>query len=445
MLYQQFKKHVYSHPNKTALIFNDKILSYQELDQKINTILLPKKPFTHIAVLLENSIEFVLLLLAASKYTQTLIPFPIDGKVDYDKFDIEYIYDNNGLKQIHTYKQKQHNAYIIVSTSGSTSDPKPILLTQEIKQKRISIAKESYELNADDKILIPTPLHHSLAQRGILLALTIGATAILMQKFNKSHFLELLEKEKITFTFAVSNQLETISSDIEQYNLSSIKAIVSTSYAIKKEIKKKLLEFLPIYECYGTSEIGCVTHLSPKDIITHSNSVGKILKGVEIKIQDHEILVKSPWAFDGYYKQDKITQKSHDNDGFFKTGDLGELIDGYLYYRGRNKELIKSGGISIYPIDIEKVLTQVDGVEEVAVIGIDDTYFGEIVAAIITGNVTKLALMKMANKHLTSYQKPLFYDIVERLPKSALGKIQKFKLKEKYKHLNLSKKLKGIK
>ena len=439
MIYDLFKKNALKYPKKTALIFEDKKITYQELLNRVEKYKINFKPFTHIGVFLENSIEFVELLLLASKYKLTLIPFATKN-IDFEKFNIEVIFDGK-FKKVKEYLPKK-SGYIIVSTSGSTSEPKPIVLTEEIKLKRIEIAKKTYKLDENDICLISTPLHHSLAQRGILLPLTMGLTAVLMKNFNAKEFLKLIEKEKVTFAFVVSNQLEIIKDKIQNYDVSSIKAIVSTSYAIKKETKKYLLKFFDIYECYGTSEIGCVTNLTPKDIKTHPDSVGKALDGVEIKIKDNEILVKSPWRFKEYYKMPEITKKSFDKE-FFKTGDLGEIIDGYLYYKGRKKELIKTGGISVYPIDIEKILKKVKGIKDLAVVGVEDEYFGEAIICVYEGETTVKDLMKAANI-LAPYQRPLLY-IKDKLPKNEMGKIQKFKLKEKYKNLNLGKKLKGIK
>jgi len=438
MIYQKFVEHVKKTPNKIALIFEDKRLSFKDLFNLIEKEKINLKPYTHIGVKLENSIEFVKLLLLASKYKLTLIPFA--GEIDYKKFDIEYIYDGE-FKKVSDYKVK-NSGYIIVSTSGSTSEPKPIVLTEDIKLKRIDIAKKTYNLSEKDTILVSTPLHHSLAQRGVLMSLVLGATCVLMKEFKANKFLELIEKEKVSFTFAVSNQLEIIKDRLEKYNLSSLKSLVSTSYALNPDTKKKLLNYTDVYECYGTSEIGCVTHLAPKDIKLHPDSVGRALDGADIKIVDGEILVKSSWKFKEYYKMSDVTQKSFEND-YFKTGDLGEIIDGYLYYRGRKKEMIKTGGISVYPIDIERVLREVEGVREVAVVGVEDEYFGEAIIAVVVGEVKKEELIKKANK-LAPYQRPLFYDIVKELPKNSLGKIQKFKLKEKYKNLKIGKRLKGI-
>ena len=440
LIYEIFKQNALKFPNKTALVFNEKKITYKELLHNVENRNFNIEKYAHVGVFLENSIDFVELLLLASKEKFTLVPFSTKN-INFEKFDIEYIYDGE-LKRIKEYKDKK-SGYIIVSTSGSTSEPKPIVLTEEIKLKRIEIAKTSYGLSEKDVILVSTPIHHSLAQRGVLLSFVIGGTCVLLEKFNEKYFLEAIEKNKVTFSFAVSNQLEAIKNNIKNYNVSSIKCMVSTSYQLNSETKKELLNYFDIYECYGTSEIGCVTHLSPQNIKEHPNSVGKALEGVEIKIQNGEILVKTPWRFKEYYKLPQITKEAFDGE-FFKTGDLGKIMDGFLYYKGRKKELIKTGGISVYPIDIEKVIKRVKGVEEVAVIGAEDEYFGEIVMAVIVGNVKKNDILKACNI-LAPYQRPMFVDIVNELPKNAMGKLQKFKLKEKYKNLQIGKQLKGVK
>jgi len=436
----KFIKNVNKYPQKIALVFEGIEVTYKELYENVEKRTLSFKPYTHIGVYLENSIEFVELLLLASKYNLTLIPFATK-EIDYKKFDIEYLYGGE-FHKIKEYIPKE-SGYIIVSTSGSTSEPKPIVLTQEIKLKRIQTAKESYNLNKNSICLVSTPMHHSLAQRGVLLSLVLGGTCVLMKNFEARKYLENIQRYKVTFSFSVSNQLEIIKNQIKDYDVSSVISMVSTSYALSKETKQEFLKYFDIYECYGTSEIGCVTHLSPNDIKKHPDSVGKPLNGVTIKIKNGEILVKSPWRFKEYYNMPNITKESFEDD-FFKTGDLGEIKEGFLYYKGRKKELIKTGGISVYPMDIEKVLKKVDGVKEVAVIGVEDEYFGEAIIAAVVGDVKKTDLIKTANV-LAPYQRPLFYDIVESLPKNRLGKLQKYKLKEKYKNLQLSKRLKGLK
>ncbi len=456
-----FFNNVKKDSKKTALLFNDNIINYSELSKivyKISSEIEIAKS-THMAVLLDNSIEFVGLLIAAAKVGVTLVPFDKTTPKKqleklYIKININYQYSDKGIETINSYcgiKNSLTNdlPYIVVSTSGSISEPKPIILTQNIKLKRIKIAQRTYKLDNNDIILVSTPMHHSLAQRGVLLGLTLGATVVLMDVFSPKQYLELIQKAQVTFSFAVSSQLENIVDIIEKYTVKSIKKIVSSSYSIKPDIKNKLLNYFNIYECYGTSEIGCVTQLEPKDLDKHLESVGKPIDGIDIKIINPlqqgigEIIVKSPWKFKKYYNMPQITSDSF-LDSYFKTGDLGVLRDGYLYYMGRTKDIIKTGGISVYPIDIERVLKDINGIDEIAVVGIDDSYFGEAVIAIFKGDAKITDIVKIAKQELLSYQQPLFYDKVDVLPKNSLGKLQKFKLREKYNHLDLGKKLKGV-
>lgn len=464
-----FFQNVQKNPEKVALIFNENAISYSDLSKMVCQISANIKDAknAHIAVLLENSIEFAALLIAAAQTGAVLVPFPAtmsSSQLEYlfKKNSVDFYIGERSFKNVQKLEILENrslltdilndnidNNYIIVSTSGSTSEPKPIVLTQSIKLKRMDIARKTYGLNSSDVILVSTPMHHSLAQRGVLLGLTLGATVVLMDRFSPTKYLETIEQTKVTFSFSVSNQLESIEDIIDQYNVSSVKKIVSSSYAIKPDVKNRLLNYFDIHECYGTSEVGCVTELQPKDLDKHLESVGKPIDGVEIKILEPnkqgigEIAVKSPWRFKEYYNLPAITSESF-KDGYFKTGDLGILKDGFLYYTGRKKEMIKTGGISVYPIDIEKVIKEVDGVDEVAVIGIEDSYFGEAVVAIFTGDAKIADIRKVVKEKLLSYQQPLFYDKVDALPKNSLGKIQKFKLKEQYKNLDLGKRLKGL-
>ena len=460
-LYEKFCISTKNFPTKIALVVDDQTFTYNELnqvvDKMIKDISITKEQ--NIAVLLDNSIKFVALLIAAAKVGTTLVPFdqntPQNQKETlYKKTDIAYEYNQKGLVKFNNQRLSHTPTlnelpYIIVSTSGSTSEPKPIVLTQTIKLKRIEAAYKNYTLDQDDTILVSTPLHHSLAQRGVLLGLTLGATVVLLDRFTPKAYLEAIERNNVTFTFSVSNQLESIVEMLDAFDVGSIKRVVSSSYAIKPDIKKRLLQYFDIHECYGTSEIGCVTELSPKDIDKHLASVGRAMDGVDIKILQPdnngigEIIVRSPWRFQEYYNLPKTTAESF-IDGYFKTGDLGKIEDGFLYYKGRKKEMIKTGGISVYPMDIEKAIKEIKGIDEVAVIGIEDSYFGEAIVAVYTGNAKISDIRKEIKRALLPYQQPLFYDKVKSLPKNSMGKLQKFKLKECYKELDLGKRLQGL-
>lgn len=456
-IFSNFIGNVDKMPDKNAVIFDQQQYSYQAVYDLVINDTRSIAPHSHVAVLLENTIEFVVLLLLAAKNNFVLVPFVPNTTEQqlqhlYHRNDVDIQISDQGLKAVKSRANgvKQYDdQYIIVSTSGSTSAPKPIVLTQEIKLKRIDSARLSYGLDQHDVILVSTPMHHSLAQRGVLLALVLGGTAVIMDKFSPAAYLHSIEQHKVSFSFAVSSQLEAIS-ELDWGHITSLKTLVSSSYTLKPETKLSLSEKLhcDIHECYGTSEIGCATNLSPADLLSHPQSVGNALAHVDIKIIDSingvgEIAVKTTTAFKGYYKMPEQTTQSFIGD-YFKTGDLGKIDDGFLYFMGRSKELIKTGGISVYPLDIEKVINQVKGVIECAVIGVEDDYFGEAIVAVVVGEVTKKVLRKACQNGLAPYQHPMYYDIVAQLPKNALGKLQKFKLKAHYKDLQIGRKLRGV-
>jgi long-chain acyl-CoA synthetase len=149
-----------------------------------------------------------------------------------------------------------------------------------------------------------------------------------------------------------------------------------------------------------------------------------------------EIACLSPTAFAGYYLQPEQTQSSHDSEGYFYTGDLGYLDeDGYLYYVGRSKEVIKSGGINVYPSDIELVVNQLDWVKECAALGVDDQQFGEVILLAVSAADTKpdkveMMLRMHLLKELTDYQQPRHFLFLAELPKTEMGKIHKPSIKQ---------------
>lgn len=358
------------------------------------------------------------------------------------------IYSYNSVKydlRKHTIPANQD--FIIIFTSGSTGDPKPIVLSQKNKIDRaLKGAKELYNLDASDIILSASPFYHSLGLRLILLPLLIGATSVLIYKFTPKIWLDSVEKMRVTFTIAVSSQLEAIVKSDFENDLSSLKNIVSSSSLLQDSKKEKCIKkfHCDFHECYGASEIGIATNLSPEDAKNSLSSVGKTLPYTDIKIVDAqnrelsidkigEITCKTETMFSRYYKKETLTRKSIVNDYFF-TGDLGYIDEkGYLHFTGRKKDLIIVGGTNVYPKDIEDVVLQVKGVKECAVIGVDDKYFGEIVLCLLVVEREKFELknVKLAClRHLADYQQPMGYEVIKELPKNNLGKVMKYKLKE---------------
>ncbi len=347
-----------------------------------------------------------------------------------------------------TESAQDDDAFILTMTSGSTGDPKPIVLTQRTKFNRAAAAVELYSITAADRTLAATPLYHSLAERLVLTPLLTGGTAVVMSRFSPSEWLKCVAEQSVTFTIAVSSQLrsilERLTDDVLD-ELNTLRCIVSSSALLEDEVKTELVAKLhcDFHECYGTSEIAIASNLGPEDGQDRLNTVGRAAPGVEIKILDDdgnelppntpgEIACRTPMIFGGYYKRPDLTRDAMQGD-FFCTGDLGRLDeDAYLYFLGRKKEIIITGGINVYPADIDAIIGSDPAVAECAAFAYPDDNLGEIVAvAVVPQNPDEFearSLRFLCARQLADYQQPRKYFVVESLPKNAMGKLMRRKL-----------------
>jgi acyl-CoA synthetase (AMP-forming)/AMP-acid ligase II len=342
--------------------------------------------------------------------------------------------------------------FLITFSSGSTGDPKPIMVDQATKLARAQQTIQLYGLTTDDVVLCASPFFHSLGQRHVFVALAAGATLVYMRRFTPADWIAAVHKYKISFVIAVSSHLQALKDDLvsNSNRLQSLKTIVTSSAPISNELKSDLFRRLGcnFHEIYGTTEVAVVSNLYPTDADKKYATVGTICEGVEVKIlrddlsecaqgEIGEIVVKTPLSFNGYYGKDDVYSQSL-VDGFFRTGDIGKVDnEGFLSYISRKKDIIISGGINIYPKDIEDILVTCDAIDEVSVIGVPDDFLGEVVVAVcVADNTAERALRKIANSQLAPFQRPLKYFFVSSLPLSPTGKIQKNVLREEYAPLN---------
>lgn len=344
---------------------------------------------------------------------------------------------------------------ILTMTSGSTGAPKPIELTQENKLKRAFAHVELYGITAEDRILAATPLYHSLAERLVILPLLVGATAILMPRFTSNLWLSCVRDQKVTFTIAVSAQLSQIAQLISSPlapDTTTLRSVVSSSALLEPHVRTALIEKLQcdFHEMYGTSEVSTVTSIDFREAKCKRQSVGKAIPQASVRIlrddgriacvnEIGEIACKTELIFNGYYGMPEMTEKAF-AEGYFKTGDLGRLDeDGYLYFCGRKKELIITGGINVYPHDIEQALIKLPEVQECAAFPYPDDRLGEVVAlAVVPGEgavVTKRGIRVYCAKNLADFQQPHYVFILEELPKNAMGKLVKSKIIEMIKKM----------
>lgn len=345
---------------------------------------------------------------------------------------------------------RPEDPYILTMTSGSTGSPKPIVLSQQTKWNRAWAASNLYDITESDIILAATPLYHSLAERLVLIPLLLGGTSILMSRYSSSEWLRFVKDNKVSFTIAVSSQLTQIArllATSEENHCKSLRCLVSSSAPIDPADKADLLSKLQcqFHECYGTSEIAIASNLNVRNKTSKLDSVGIPVPNVDIRILKEndieapigeigEIVCKTPMLFKGYFRQAKLTEESMWN-GYFRTGDLGNLDnDGYLYYQGRIKNIIITGGINVYPKDIETVIMEHPSILECAAFPLKDERLGEIVAVAVaiknSYSFDKRKLRHFCARRLADFQQPQKWFAIDRLPRNEMGKIVKSKLSE---------------
>ena len=339
--------------------------------------------------------------------------------------------------------------YILTMTSGSTGAPKPIELTQNNKLIRSEVHIKVYDITPDDNILTASPLYHSLAERLVLIPFLIGAKATVLPRFTPRKWIECVKEQKATFAIPVSAQITQIvqeMTDEDSREITSLRSIVSTSALLELKVKEQILEKLhcDVNEMYGTSECSTVTSVNFRESMVKLQSVGKALPGAVIKIIDEkgnevprgtvgDVVVKTNLIFKGYYGMPEKTAEATTADGFFKTGDLGSMDeDGYLYFKGRKKELIITGGANVYPQDIENKLRQIPEIWECAAFPYPDDKLGEVVAIAISVKdgmeLTKKDVKRFCARNLADFQQPHKIFFLPELPKNSLGKLTKMAL-----------------
>lgn len=340
---------------------------------------------------------------------------------------------------------------VLLYTSGSTATPKGILLQQDNWIENSWNIGERQHITPKDRLWLAVSLFWSFGcVNAFPNIFSHGGCVVLQEHFDAKVALDLIEIEKCSVIYGTPNMLQAM---IEHPNratkdLSSLRtgAMIGTPEQIMWAVELGAKEICNIYglsETYGN----CAVIDSHEDLAIRLQSVGQPLDGVEVKIYDleterelppnevGEIRVKGP-MFLNYYKDPEKTKESYDENNYFKTGDLGLLDEkGRIYYKGRLKEMVKSGGINIAPIEVEEVLMRHPKVRTAYVIGVPDKHLDERLVAFIIPKDGKSVdveeLKRFGKQELAGYKNPSEFRIISdsQLPLTTTGKIQKLKLK----------------
>jgi len=326
---------------------------------------------------------------------------------------------------------------LLVYTSGTTGQPKGALLTHGNLLASATAVEIAWRWEREDSLLLALPLFHVHGLGvGLNGSLCAGGSVVLRSRFDPADIAECCDARTVSMFFGVPTMYQRLVSSGHASSLRSLRLIVSGSAplpaALAEEVAAQAGQ-IPL-ERYGMTETIMLTS-NPYDGPRKPGTVGFPLPGVELRLAGDagEIEVRGPNVIAGYYNRPDANTESFTADGWFRTGDLGELDgDGYLTLNGRSKELIITGGYNVYPREVEEVLATHPGVREVAVVGRPSETWGEEVTAVIVAEqvIPVDELRAHAARELAPYKVPKRFEFADELPRNAMGKIVRGQLSE---------------
>jgi fatty-acyl-CoA synthase/long-chain acyl-CoA synthetase len=338
----------------------------------------------------------------------------------------------------------------MIYTSGTTGKPKGAFRRASSSPAQVAAMLAYVGYTPSDVYITTGPLYHSGPSGFMAIAQALGQTVVLQRRFDPEDWLRLVSAHKVTSTFSAPTPIRMVCNlpqDVKsRYDVSSMKRMVANAAPWSFTLKQMYIADFPadsLFEVYGSTELGVNTILRPEDQLRKPGSCGKPAPMVEIKLfdddgnevlgegPDHagELFVKSPSVFADYYKQHDQFLKDQ-RDGYQTVGDIAYRDDeGYYYICDRKKDMIISGGMNIYPAEIEAALEIHPDVLEAAVFGVPSDEWGESVHAVVVvrggASMTEEQIICHSREHLAGYKIPRSITWSPELPKTGSGKILK--------------------
>ena len=487
-------------PNKAALIDGDsgKELSYLKFFQHASTCAAKlQKDFQigfgdRVAAVCTNELEYVVLFYALQRIGAILVPV----NFRFTEKEIDYVLGNCGAKLVvtqasfaekietvrknntqhefqtillqklidlekndhvsfaFTSQAQQDTPTMILYTSGTTGFPKGAILHHDMLFWNAVNTSLRLNISQNDCAVIFLPLFHTGGWNVLMTPFFHrGATIVLTKKFDADQVLQLSESHHCSLLFGVPTTMDMMarSARFATCNLQSLRYAVVGGEPMPVELIRTWAEKgVAVRQGYGLTEFGPnVFSLNEEDAIRKIGSIGFPNFYIEIKIMNQdqeaapnevgELWLKGPMCMLGYWNNPKATAETIVQDGWLKTGDLVRRDeDGYVYVVGRMKEMYISGGENVYPAEVEKVLRSLPIVREAAVIGVEDSKWGEVGKAFVTLEETtskmdqeaiKVQILDYCMAHLAKFKIPKYIQFLDSLPKGESGKILKKDLK----------------
>ncbi len=478
-------------PNKIALAEGDRQLSYMALVDRINRVStaalhdLRLEKGDHVALFAPNCLEFIEIVcgLAAIGCPAAMVPPGVSPR------EIAHICNDSGAKVLFVHSNFEETAraadlqsverivvighdfddwrdraqatdhgipilesdvFCIPYTSGTTGNPKGCLLSHRSRVSAFyAMAVEFGCYSPDDRALAIAPLYHGAGFAFAMAPIFFGGFCQILPSYDSEQVLRLVSELGLTNIFMVPTYFHRMfalePALLSKYQPKTLKAIISGAAPLLQDTKETIVEYFGdglLYETYGSTEGGFVTDLRPADQLRKERCVGLAFPNTQVRILDDagndvaqgcvgEVHGLSTMHFNGYWGMPDATAACL-NGPWLAVGDMGRFDEeGYLYLVERKKDVIISGGVNVYPREIEEVLQSHPAMLEVAVIGVEDAEWGEAVKAVVVlgDGVSEDELLSYCRERLAKYKLPKHFARVEALPRNSAGKVSKEQLR----------------
>lgn len=466
-----------SHPGRLAVIDFQRTLTYRDLAERISGLAaglrdLGVRPGDRVALLIGNRTEHLESLLAIARCGATALPIDPHSRAaelsslierfqpaaliteESEREEVETPWRATGKPLIATgqdYERLAHSGgdydanpasdvpCFIMLSSGTTGQPKGALVSHAAMAFRFTAQLVTFGFSPSDRYLNVMPLHTGGGRSFSLSHLYLGALVILQRRFSADEATQLVLQHQVTTTCFVPTMLHRLLNQPRQWP--TMRALITSGAALSEEQRARVLaDITPnLYDYYASVEAGGVAVLGPGEHAAKAGTVGRSMWGTEIRIgaaggaahdATGEIFYRSPGMISGYVGGEGADAFEQ---GWYRTGDLGRLdADGYLSLGGRVKEMIISGGVNVFPAEIEAALLEHPAVSDAAVVGLPDAEWGERVEAfIVAGPRDDLdTLPSFVRDRLAGPKRPKRFHRLDELPRNSGGKVDRAALRE---------------
>lgn len=343
----------------------------------------------------------------------------------------------------------EQTPFCIAYTSGTTGEPKGVMISHRSRCLTFMSAAIDWGLGPGRNTIAVAPMYHGAGFAFAYAAVALGGTLSMLRQFDPEVMLKMVERDRISSMFLVpvhATFLKKLGEDaIRRFDTSTLECLYFNAAPFPQALKEWTIDMFPgvgVHELYGSTEAGVVTDLRPEYQLTKPGCVGPPWFLTEVRVVDDaghevqpgepgELYSRSPYLMNGYYKNPEATKEVTTADGFLTAGDVAILDeDRFVYIVDRTKDMIITGGVNVYPREVEEVLIKHPHLLEVAVVGMPHHEWGERIVAFVVGDADDNELDRLARQHLAGYKVPRKYVHVDELPRNAAGKILKRTLRD---------------